>query len=234
MDIVENAKLWAYVVLKPRAVLKRERSAADMKYAFSNVFAAAILATLIKIIISGINATATSTPSLLTKQLHSLGTEASGGLTVTGTAFLAITNLTAIFAILLIGWGIGGWIISKISHRFTETGDLTTQLYLTSLFMPAFAVAGTILSYLGNSVIVPAAADVSYNIFRGGFYIWGAAVAAFLLYAAYEYILALAETYKYGEGAALASCVIGGIITGIVIIIVIVSALGPFLGLLFI
>ncbi len=234
MNIIDNAKIWINVLIRPRQVFKKERAYADLKYAFSNIFAAAAIATLFKIILGGISATALSTPGLLTKQLHTLGTETASALTPQTTALLAITNFAAIFLLLLLMWGIGGWVIGFVSKRFTSEGNVSTQLYLTSLFIPAFAVAGTFLSYVASAVLISSAAAVSYRVFSGAFYIWAAVVALVVLYTAYEYILALAETYKYGEGAALASFAIGAILTAIIMVVVIISPVGTLLGLLFI
>ncbi len=234
MNIVDNAKIWVSVLISPRQIFKRERAYADLKYAFSNIFAAAAIATLFKIILSGVSATVYSNSALLTKQLHTLGAETTSALTPANTAILALTNFAAIFLLLLLMWGIGGWIIGFVSKRFTGQGNLAAHLYLTSLFMPAFAVAGTFLSYVGSAVIVGSATTVSYRVFSGMFYVWAGIVALVVLYIAYEYILALAETYKYGEGAALASFAIGAIITGILLVVVIISPVGALLGLLFI
>ena len=234
MNAVSVAKLWVRSFTQPHEAFKKERGNADYKLAFLNIIAAAVLATIIKLLVSVPTATMLGKQALVIAQFRTLGMPATTALAPENLLLLISTNFLSILLLILLGWAVGGAITNKISQYLTGEGDLKTQLYLTSLFMPAFGILGTILSFIGKTLIILPILSSSYQTFTGAFYAWAAVVVVFFLYNIRLYILALAETHKYGEGAGLSSCIIGIIVLGIIFAIVAVTALGGFLNLLFI
>ncbi len=233
-DSFERVKLWIKVLHNPRDIFKQEKGNASYKNSFINIISAAIIATIVKQDFGGIAATILSKPELLTKQLRTLGMH-STALSTGNIGLLMATDFIGFFIMATLGWFVGGWIVYRISKMFTEdAGELKTQLYLTTLFAPEFAVIVTIFSFIGITAIIPIAATVGHSIFTGAFYAWAILAFVAVLCNIYLYILALAEVHNYGEGTGIAVCGLGTIILFVLTIALILTTLSSFLAVLLI
>ncbi len=235
MNFNERIKLWYDAIRHPVLTFKKQKPRANIEEGVINVVSSAILSKLLSLVTTAVflvfsaNALSGDVPEgFWTSFMEGSGGMFSGDFVVS--PVLLVFNILIGLALLLAGWAGGGWIIHKVAGWLGGKGEFKTQLYLTSLFMPAFSVIAWFVNFVAVLGITAGIITRSIPTLMASIIVFLALMILAAIYEIYCFIRALVETYKFSGWLGLAVCIIGTLIIVAIIIGLLLLVAGASIG----
>ncbi len=233
MEFKDWIELWFNAVRHPRSTFKKWKSRANYEDGAVNIISSVVIGQVLTAVSIWLLAFAIT--GLLGINIDDLiagsqqrGIFSTASADLTFVPLNIVINFVIALAIGLGSWFIFGWIAYKVSHWLNGKGELKTQLYLVSLYTPAFAVLWWFPTVFMNAGLFFGIASKNFLAMFGGL---GVSIILLILVFIYQiccFVYALVETHNYSAGTgvgvcALSSLIIGAIVFGIIIVGILVG-----------